>query len=210
MSERGPLVESMERLTQNADDHALDRELARAAAAGDPKARRELLDRLLDRVRTTVRYLNAGAADTDDLVQVSLVQILRSAGSFRGASRLETWADRITVRTAMRMIKARRRRPEVALEDLPVDQPGGVDPEDRLSRRQVSEHLAVLLGRLSPERRTVVTLCLVHDYRVTEIAEITGAPLNTVRDRLRVGRKQLRKMIASDSVLADWMETVKR
>ena len=185
-----------------------DRELARAAAAGDRQARRVLLDRLLDRVRITVSCLNGGAADTDDLVQVSLIQILRSIGSFRGVSRLETWADRIAVRTAMRLIKSRRRRPEVALDRVSVDQADtGPGPEGELARRQISRRLAALLGRLSPERRSVVTLCLVHEYRVSEIAEITGAPLNTVRDRLRVGRKQLRKMIAGDPVLADWMET---
>jgi DNA-directed RNA polymerase specialized sigma24 family protein len=37
---------------------------------------------------------------------------------------------------------------------------------------------------------------------------MTGAPVNTVRDRLRVGRKQLKKKILTDPSLQDWVAAV--
>ena len=39
------------------------------------------------------------------------------------------------------------------------------------------------------------------DHPQHSIAEITGAPLNTVRDRLQIGRKKLRKYILNDPEL---------
>ena len=74
-----------------------DRALALAAAAHDAAARRRVVERLLDRVRTTVYYLAPAHPDADDMVQMALVEVLRGLGGFRGDARLETWADRINV-----------------------------------------------------------------------------------------------------------------
>ena len=41
----------------------------------------------------------------------------------------------------------------------------------------------VVLGRLSPDRRAAVTLHWMHGYSVQEIADMVGAPANTVNAR---------------------------
>ncbi|MFH2011065.1 MAG: RNA polymerase sigma factor [bacterium] len=195
-----------------------DLELALAAGSGDVRAQQQLADRLFDRVRATVSYLAGFDPDADDLVQLSLVEVLRSAGTFRAEGNLEAWADRITVRTSLRHLKQRRRRGEAvhpsedaaSLErDSDVDGPFGsgsdadsVDGE--AERRQLHRRLSLLLGRLKPEWRVVVLLRWVHGYHVEEIAELTEARLNTVRGRLRRGKRQLRKLILGDPVLRGW------
>ena len=95
------------------DKRSDDLALARAAGRGEAQACRELAERLLRRVRLTVTYLAAGDRDADDLMQVSLIEILRVAGTYRGESSLERWADRIAVRTALRALKQRRRREQI-------------------------------------------------------------------------------------------------
>lgn len=60
--------------------------------------------------------------------------------------------------------------------------------------------MAGLLARLPDERREAMVLKHVHGYSVEEIAEATNAKVNTVRDRLRVARAELRAWLnASDS-----------
>ena len=145
-----------------------------------------MAERLIDRVRTTVSYLAPNHPDADDLIQRALIEILRSAGSFRGESALETWADRIASRTAMRLLKQRARHAEVS-------------GEDEAAKAGLRTRLAGLLSRLSPERRAAVVLHYVHGYSVQEISEITETPANTVRDRLRVGKALLRKYMLKDS-----------
>jgi RNA polymerase sigma-70 factor (ECF subfamily) len=178
--------------------------LARAAGEGDPRANRDLVERLLNRIRATVHYLAAGDRDADDLVQLALVAILRSARTFRGECSLERWGDRIAVRTALRELKRRRWRERIVGLDGESAREGQISSDHDIHRRLLRERLAVLLGKLSPDRRTAVTLHWMHGYSVQEIADITEAPANTVRDRLRVGKKQLQSHLAKDPALRDW------
>lgn len=188
------------------DDERNDHELAQAAARGDEEARRLVAQRAFDRVRTTVRYLAGNRPNALDLVQECLVEILRSLGSFRGESRLETWADRIAVRTAMRRIRRDRDLPEAAGGDLHHLTSAGEDPERVMSQTQLRNRMAALLGKLSPERRQAVVLMVVYGYTAPEVAEMTETNLHTVRDRVKVGRQQLRRLILTDSALREWAE----
>jgi RNA polymerase sigma-70 factor (ECF subfamily) len=162
-----------------------------------------MAERLIDRVRTTVAYLAPNHPDADDLVQRSLIEILRSAGSFRGESALETWADRIASRTAMRLIKQRARQAEVVTLVADPEPEEFLSGEDEAAKAGLRTRLSGLLSRLSPERRAAVVLHYVQGYSVQEIAELTETPANTVRDRLRVGKALLRKYILKDPALGE-------
>lgn len=163
------------------------------------------MNALMDQVRRTVSYLSSPDKDADDLAQLALIQILKSAGSFRGECTLNYWADRITVRTSMKQFRKRQRREKLAMSvwpETPVDDSG---MEDDLAARQIRVHLSRILQKLSLERRTVMVLHHLQGYGISEISEMTGAPINTVRDRLRIGRKQLRKRILTDPSLREWV-----
>jgi RNA polymerase sigma-70 factor (ECF subfamily) len=185
-----------------------DLALAEMAAAGDAGARRALLGRVLTRVRTTIRYVSGDDRDQDDLVQLALVQILSSARTFRGESTLAAWADRIAVRTALRQLARRRRKEQlVAFEEAP--EAGPIDTGDEHARLAMRRRLAVHLGALSPERRTVVALRLVHGYGIDEIAAMTETGRNTVRDRLAHGRRELAKRLERDPAFGRWVGAVR-
>jgi RNA polymerase sigma-70 factor, ECF subfamily len=188
-----------ERVSDAQQRRAGDLALAQRAASGDEQARRSIAQRLFERVRTTVRYLAASHPDGDDFVQLSLLEVLRSLGTFRAETKLESWADRIVVRTALRLIKRQRRHGEV----IALFSGGEVPPKhaEGAPHHQLRRHVQSLLQRLTPERQAVVVLQLVHGYSVAEIAELTDTPINTVRDRLRIGKTQLRKFILKDPAL---------
>ncbi len=182
-----------------------DVEMTQAAAQGDPVAKRELVTGLFDQVRRTVSYLASPTRDAEDLAQLALIQILHSAGSFRGECTLKYWADRITVRTAMKQFRKRQRRERLLLSAGEPVLPQSRSVDDDVDLRKIRVRLSELLQKLSYERRTAVVLHHVQGYGIVEIAEMTGAPVNTVRDRLRVGRKQLKKRILNDPSLKDWV-----
>jgi RNA polymerase sigma-70 factor (ECF subfamily) len=181
-----------------------DARLAYDAAAGDESAMKKLVDRVMDRVRDTAVYLMGSGPDAEDCSQESLIQVLRSIGGFRGDCALEYWADRITVRTTMHQVRKTRRRERLSANiwEAPPE-PVGFDHMADLKRIRV--RLAGLLQKISKERRLAVVLHHVHGYDVTEISEMTDALPNTVRDRLNKGRKLLKKHIADDPVLEDWI-----
>jgi RNA polymerase sigma-70 factor (ECF subfamily) len=184
-----------------------DVDLTRAAAGGDRRARRIMAERLLDRVRTTVRYISADDRDQDDWVQIAMIEILRSARTFQASGSLESWADRIAIRSAMRHLKRRRRKESVVeLDEDPRYEPV-VNPSEGHTRMAVRRQVARLLGTISDKRRTCVVLRLVYGYSIDEIAEMTAAPRNTVRDRLKRGRKQLKEKVRRDPLLKEWVNS---
>lgn len=178
--------------------HPEDASLTAAAARGDQKARRSLVERLLSRVRSTVTYLSPTSPDIDDITQRALMEILASCDTYRGESRLESWADRIVTRTAIRLLQQRRvgdareqgvdEVPEYPEWSHPMQSPNETAGEQR--------EVAALLARLPPERREALVLKHVQGYSVEEIAAATNTKINTVRDRLRVGRAELRALLS--------------
>lgn len=187
-----------------------DLDLARAAAAGDTAARRAIAEGLYDDVRETVRYLSADHRDQDDWVHLTLLEILRSVGTYRGDGPLKKWANRIAARTVIRLAKrARFKESTVGLESA---SPAGLEAasDESQSRILVRRHLARLLKTLTPEQRSVVVLRLVYEYGIDEIAKITHSRPNTVRARLTRGRKRLKARIAQDSVFDDWIQARKK
>jgi len=174
-----------------------DVELMAAVAANEPSAQRVVAQRLAPRVRKVAGLLCRSGADADDAAQAALIEILRSAASFRVATSLERWADRVTVRTTLRTAHRERSRRGLLERWVPADLLPWGAPLVRSPLEEVS--LDALLGRLSQERFQAFVLHHALDYTVEEIAELTGAPLGTVKDRLVMARKQLRKLLCAEA-----------
>lgn len=183
--------------------------LAQRAAAGDPSDQRRFLDRVLVRVQRNAKYLAGNPADCEDLVQCALVQILRSAGGFRGESSLDRWVDRVTVQTAAKQLEKTDRRRRLSEEKCEIEAVPQNAEEDAVSA-QLRQRLAMLFAALPAHQRIPVVLHYLHDYEVSEIAGLTETKLNTVRGRLREGLKNIRESILDDPVLGEWLEEVRR
>ena len=165
----------------------------RAAIAGDRDAIRELLVRLLPRARNLVRYLVRGDSEADDLAQDALVAILRGLGTFRGEAPFESWADRIVARSAFAGLKRRRRESSdrtQAEPELRQASSEATQPDDYAERRRV----IALLDLLPQEQRHAMVMRHVLEMSVPEIAAEVGAPVETVRSRLRLARTRLREL----------------
>jgi RNA polymerase sigma-70 factor (ECF subfamily) len=165
-------------------------------AASDPSAQRALVQRLARRVRKLAGLLCRNAADADDAAQQALIEILRSAQAFRVATSLERWAERITIRATLQTARRERARKGLLERWLPAD----VQPWGSSSTAPAVDQIGLdtLLQRLSSERHQVFVLHHALDYTVEEISELTGAPVGTVKDRLVMARKQLRRLLDSE------------
>ena len=202
---------SLQRVSLEKTPFEDDLHLAGAALRRVPEAERTLVGRLMAPVRRTVFYLSAADPDVDDFVQLSIIEIMNSLGTFRAESALESWATKIAVRTTIRELKKKQWRmkwvgfsQDGALEraDL-ISQDTG---EEAVARRRVRLRVLLLLGKMKSKYRVALILRLMLGHSVGEIAEITDVTFNTVRERLRVGRKQLHKLIERDPVLGEWIQ----
>jgi RNA polymerase sigma-70 factor (ECF subfamily) len=178
-----------------------DAELAQSATSS-AVAREVLARRLEPRVRKLAAALlrRNSSSDADDATQLALLEILRAAPSYRGDSKLEAWADRIAVRTTIRFARERRlaavrTAPDVDLDELPQR----TRTYERLAE-ELARPILDYLDELPEARRTALVLRHAMGYSVEEIAELTGASVNTVKDRLLQGREQIRKMVRREQV----------
>jgi RNA polymerase sigma-70 factor (ECF subfamily) len=176
-----------------------DHRIMTLAASMDPVAQRAVAARLFGRVNRLVRMLLGNAADAEDATQLSLVEILRSASGFRGDSSLEHWADRVTVRTALRVARKRRESESYLDQDADLESLPEADDTSSMDRERAER----LLAQLSPALREVVVLRHVMGHSVAESARELGVSPNTVKDRLVRARQKLRSLVRRDEFLGD-------
>lgn len=69
------------------------------------------------------------------------------------------------------------------------------DPERALATREVRDQVRQALGQLEEHYRLVLTLYYFDDVKYTEIAEILGVPLNTVKSHIRRGKERLAALL---------------
>jgi RNA polymerase sigma-70 factor, ECF subfamily len=180
-------------------------DICRRATGGDADARRRLMELLFDRIHKTASYLAGDLEDARDIAQTACVEVLLSAGSYRGEASLTYWADRVTLQTAAKVFtkKMRRQRIRAAYFHPPLT-PKGVD--ENVGRVEVRRRLTALLKTLKINQREVVLLRYIHGYTVKEAAELCGIPLETARGRLKKGRAKLKKKVLADPLLSEWVE----
>ena len=175
------------------------------AAAGDAEAFRGLFSRHRNDVaRLVYRMLNA-PADLEDVVQEVFVQVFRSLKDFRGQAKFSTWLHRVTVNVVLMHRRTARSRP-VLTEELPgelVADQTQVLPDEEVERRERMRAFQRLLARLADKKRIVFVLHELEGMSPSEIAEVVGAPVLTVRTRLFYARRELEAMLGEEPTLAN-------
>lgn len=175
-----------------------DLELMRRVARRDPAAQRELAGRLVNRVRRLSRLLLREPAEAEDAAQLALMEILQSASGFRHAGSIEAWADRITARTTLRLARELRARRTI-LQRLSELGPNLDALPGMHVRPPQNFGIDAFLKRLNTPRREAFVLKYALGYSVEEISELTGAAIGTVKDRIAIARRQLRRMVERDT-----------
>jgi len=122
------------------------------------------------------------------------LDIWRNAGRFEGRSQVSTWIFAIA---RYKAVAALRRRTNDPLDDEMVCEiPDSADtPEMILQKQNESAVLRQYLTQLSPAHREIIDLVYYHEKSVAEVAEIIGAPQNTVKTRMFHARKRLATLL---------------
>ena len=158
-----------------------------------PDNRQLLVEHILngqtDFYRLAVSYVKNRDAALD-VVQEAIVKALSKVDSVREPAYLKTWFYRILINEAMNHF--RRNRNLVSLEEVMVDRAvESGDPGERLD-------LYDAIDRLSFQEQTVIKLRYFEDMKLEEIAQATGANLNTVKSRLYKAIRKLKDMTGEE------------
>ncbi len=155
-----------------------------------------------DALHNLARYLTGNDGDADDLVQETYFRALKAADQFAAGTNLKAWLYRILRNTFISLYRRQRSNPTRGGLDTTAPiapDAGGEDwlrddlELDRL-RNVVAEDIERALMTLSEEARTVILLDL-EGHTETEVAEIVGCAVGTVKSRLARARAALRQRL---------------
>ena len=177
--------------------------LVRRAQQGDTTAFAELFRQHRSTVaRIAFRMLGPGA-DLEDVVQEVFFQVFRSLPDFRGQSKFSTWLHRVAVNVVLMVRRRARSRPVLLGEETARQEPSAdLQPDQELMRARRLGAFRKLLDGLSEKKRTVFVLHEIEGMSPSEIAEVVGCPVLTVRTRLFYARRDLVQMMRSEPDLA--------
>jgi RNA polymerase sigma-70 factor (ECF subfamily) len=179
------------------------------------------LDQLIVRIRPHVerQLLRYPVSDEDrrDLLQMTLLQVVRRLASFRGDSSFSTWLFRVTANEALMLMRSQRRHRARLVEGLDLDDLGSLPPfrvpsDDSHEARARSECETVLrdaLAELPEDYRHIVVAHYHEDQGLQEIADELRVTESAVRSRLHRARSRLRAILENSAVAPSEMHHAK-
>ena len=141
------------------------------------------------RLLRLARLICRDGGDAADAVQLGLEQAWRRRATLRDESAMRGWLDRVVAREAIHVARSRRRWLDRLFPETEI---GWLELPGRTGDPTQHVALKAAFASLSPEQRAVVALHLHLGYSVADTAAIVGAPVETVRSRIRLARARLR------------------
>jgi RNA polymerase sigma-70 factor (ECF subfamily) len=181
-----------------------DEELLQLVAGGQAQAFEVVYDRHVG-AAFSLAYRMCGARPTaEDVVQEAFLAIWRSGARYDGSR--GSVRNRVLGIVHNRAIDALRRsavrdRRQTSDEGLAERLEAPERTESEAARRQESRALRGLLADLPDEQAQVLELAYFGGFTQVEIAHMLGAPIGTVKGRMRLGLEKLRASVEAEGVL---------
>ena len=136
-----------------------------------------------------VAYLILGnSADCEDAMSEAILRAYQGRGKLKKRDSFRAWFLQILRREAYNVLRRRRRVSPV--EDLPEEEVPAPDSAGRLD-------LAAALSRLTDDQRTALLL-QQEGYELSEIGDILGVPVGTVKSRISRAKQTMRAILEEE------------
>jgi RNA polymerase sigma-70 factor, ECF subfamily len=184
-----------------AADAAEDRRVVARIAAGDHHALGELYDRHARLLYSLALRIVGERADAEDVLQDTFAQAWRQASRFEaGRGTVVGWLITVTRSRAIDRLRQRRSQPAGADVDLAsrevADPALGIDLQ--LVTAEEADRVRRALAALPAEQRLPLELAYYEGLSQSEIAARLGAPLGTIKTRMRQTLRRLRDALAGE------------
>ena len=171
-----------------------DAALLARVQGGEERAMAALYDRYSKVVYSVALRVLRDPAAAEDVLQEVFMQIWRNPGGFEATrGSLGGW---LAVVARNRSIDAlRRKRPTDSVDEIALA--SNYNLADEAERNNMMERARGVIVRLPLEQRKTLEMAFFDGLTHTEIAEMTGEPLGTVKTRIRSALMSLRKAMTA-------------
>ncbi len=161
-----------------------------------------------DRLWRLAWRLAGAKAEAEDLFQEVLIKAFGKLDELVEIEQPGAWLARVMYNLFIdqRRRFARQRLTLVEESQLPPEGVAGFagteDPVADNVRAELLRHLDAALAQLSDEHRIIVLLHDTEGYKLSEIHELMGIPVGTVKSRLHRARGRLRQILEDDGTIS--------
>ena len=166
--------------------------LLQLIAEGDKLAFRQFYALFQERIYNTAISYVQNEADAAEITQDVFLKIHQNALKFKGDAAVSTWVYRITVNTALNVLKKKNRfsffklgKEEAAIPDF--DHPGIL-----LEKKEDAKLLFAEIKTLPTSQQNAFILSLIEGLPRQEVASIMDTTLKAVESLLQRAKKNLR------------------
>lgn len=169
-------------------------ELVRKMISGDKEAFAGLMERYQSQALRAAYLISGNYADSEDIVQETFTACYLNRKQIRNPEAFKGWFYRTLSRTAWKVCRKKKwEQPAEEIYPQELEAPG-----ELLGGIIAKEEEDILYGeilKLPVKQRTVIILFYYNQMSIKEIAGICGCLEGTVKSRLSVGKKRLRKAL---------------
>jgi len=171
-----------------------DPHLLTAAIAGDLRARDALVRAWLPKVLAWCERLGGSSIDADDAAQDAMMVFVRRLDGIGGIEQVGPWLYGVT-----RKVLASHRRRAFVRRWLPGVFVDRADPapgaDHHVLRSEAARQVQVIVDAMPFEQREVFVLCDVEGHTDVAAAALIGAPVGTIKSRLRLARARFQRSV---------------
>jgi RNA polymerase sigma-70 factor (ECF subfamily) len=160
--------------------------------------------------RAAYRFTGS-AQDAEDLVQETFTRAYRNIGKLVGFDNPRTWLLCVARRLFIDQTRRHDWRNVDSLEDAPAHslssrEPG---PDQTTESEMVSQRIESSWRKLGKEEASLLALHDIEGYSLSEVQEITGLKIGTIKSRLHRARVKLGRLLRAQGDF-DHLEMVRR
>jgi RNA polymerase sigma-70 factor (ECF subfamily) len=174
----------------------LDSELLHAVARGDEAALASLYGRYRLILFGLILRILHSRPEAEDILQDVFIQVWKTAANFdESRGRPLTWLVTLARSRAIDRLRALGSRQRVADEAMQAAPESTSDSEADALQSEQRGVVRAALKELPAEQREALVLAYFEGLTQTEIAARLGAPLGTIKTRMRSGMIKLRELL---------------
>ncbi|HEX6455083.1 MAG TPA: sigma-70 family RNA polymerase sigma factor [Solirubrobacterales bacterium] len=177
-----------------------DEELMPLVGRKDPEAFAVLYDRHGGVAYSLAYRIVGDRAAAEEVTQEAFISVWRSGARFDAArGSVRSWLLSVVRNRAIDFLRSKAgKAPKLDFDDDSAleQRPAAERTEEEALRRETASEVRGALGKLPGEQSKVIELAYFGGFSHSEIAEILGLPMGTVKGRMRLGLEKIRGELA--------------